>query len=98
MHYKHLNLDYKIRQKQKKNEIICFLLNYFKKCAYLSNQKQKQLNIFLQKKSNIRKNSIKNICLETGLQRSIIPIFGVSRHVFRKKASSLRYPGIRKAS
>lgn len=98
MHYKHLNSDYHERKKIKKLEINNFLLNFLKKNAYIPFNKQKQLFSILTKKLPSRKITIKNICVETALERSVISSFGVSRHVFKKKAANLTYPGIRKSS
>jgi len=99
MQYKQINKDFSQRKKRKEVELRLFLQKFLKKISFLPSLNKKKIEMLLTPKKIVPcKSRLKNICLSTGLDRSVISIFKTSRHVFRKNAAQKSYPGLRKAS
>ena len=81
----------------KKTEIAFFqymLLN----TPYINNGQKEELQKYFIKRKTILSFTTKNICLKSGLEKSIISDFKISRHIFKKNALAGFLPGIRKSS
>ena len=98
MQYKQLNKDFYTRKRWEKTELRRFLYNYLKQNKFLPAQNRKEIKTHLLSQEGLRKSQLKNMCLTTGLTRSVITTFNASRHVFKKTAAQKNYPGVRKAS
>ena len=92
MQYRQITKDLLRRVKRQKNITKKHFSNFLEKTTLKITNKSHEI------KDDICKSKIRNICLSSGLPRSVLSEFNVSRHVFKKHATQAKFPGIRKAS
>lgn len=98
MQYRHINKDFKNRKIKKMYEIEKHFFKFIPKLTNLPDKKKiNDLRKIFVNKSDKRP-VVKNFCLDTGHEYSILSKFRVCRHAFRLNVNKKLYAGIRKAS
>ena len=93
-----IHKDFEKRIKNTKKMEISFFCNLLLKLTYLTIEQKEKISKHLLSRKNNWNYTTKNICLKSGLEKSIISDFKISRHLFKKNALHGNLPGIRKAS